>query len=65
LFAQVKWFEHIANQPKGVTNVTTLTGVLENVTPYVGPDPDRCRHVHSAKLTTTSTFGHGTAIYHF
>jgi len=65
LTQKVKWFEHIADQPKGVTNVKTLTGVLENVTPYVGPAPDKCRHVHSAKLATTSTFGHGTAIYHF
>ena len=62
---KVNWFEKMANQPNGVTNVRTLTGVLDNVTPYVDPHPDKCRHVHSAKLTTTSTFGHGTAIYHF
>jgi hypothetical protein len=65
LAQKVKWFEDMANQPNGVTNAKTLTGVLENVTPYVGSHPGQCRHVHSAKLATTSTYGHGTAIYHF
>ena len=61
----VKWFEDMTTQPIGTTNVKTLTGVLENVTPYVGPRPGVCRHVHSAKLATTSTYGHGTAVYNF
>ena len=62
---KVNWFEDYANQPIGMTNVKTLTSVLENVTPYVGTKIGRCRHVHSAKLVTTSSWGHGTAVYHF
>ena len=65
LAEEIKWYQDTADQPKGVTDVKTLTGVLENVTPYVGPQRGTFRHVHSAKLTATSTFGHGTAIYHF
>jgi len=65
LSEKIIWYESLANQPAGVTNVKTLTGVLANVTPYVGPGPGHCRQVHSARLVTTSSFGHGTAEYHF
>jgi hypothetical protein len=65
LTQKIRWFQELVNQPIGVTTVKTLTGVLANVTPYVGPSHGVCRHVHSAKLTMASSYGHGTADYNF
>lgn len=65
LMQAVYWFMEYTNEPAGTSRITTLTHTLVNVTPYVGPRRGSCRHVHSAVLTTTSTYGHGTAIYHF
>lgn len=65
MLQKIYWYLDLVNQPVGSTAVRTLTGVLENVTPYVGPGPGHCRHVHSATLTTLSAFGRGTAVYHY
>ncbi len=65
MLQKIYWYLDLVNQPVGTTTTKTLARVLENVTPYVGPGPGHCRHVHSATLATTSSFGRGTAVYHF
>ncbi|MGH8862967.1 MAG: hypothetical protein ACRDVG_17310, partial [Jatrophihabitantaceae bacterium] len=62
---RVNWYLGYRNQPAGTTISRTRTNLRVNITPYVGPRHGSCRQVHSAVLTTTTTFGHGTAIYHF
>jgi len=61
----VNWFLDYRNQPTGTSTTKTHTSLRVNVTPYVGPRHGSCRQVHSAKLVTTRSFGHGTAVYHF
>jgi hypothetical protein len=65
LTQKIYWYMAYANQPSGTTTAKTLTTALINVTPYVGAGPGHCRHVHWAVLATTSTYGHGSAVYHF
>jgi hypothetical protein len=62
---RINWYLGYSNQPVGVTYSKTLTTSRINVTPYVGPRRGSCRHVHSAVLTTTTSYGQGTAVYHF
>ena len=57
------WYGDYNNQPTGTTATKTESDPKVNVTPYVGPSPGSCRHVDHATLTTTKTFGHGTAVY--
>ena len=59
----IAWYQGYNNQPTGTSATKTESGLKVNVTPYVGPDPGSCRHVDHATLTTTKTFGHGTAVY--
>ena len=62
---KINWYEDLYRQPTGSTTSKTLTTIRVNVTPNVGPRRGSCRQVHSAVLTTTTAFGHGTAVYHF
>jgi hypothetical protein len=62
---KIDWYQDLYRQPTGSTTSKTLTTTRVNVTPYVGPRHGTCRHVHSSVLTTTTTYGHGTAVYHF
>lgn len=64
VYQELMWLGGYDNQPSGTTRTNTLTALKLNVTPYVGADPGTCRHVDSAVLTTTTSGGHGTAIYH-
>ncbi len=62
---KINWFEDLYRQPTGSSTSKTLTSIRVNVTPNVGPRRGSCRRVHSAVLTTTTGFGHGSAVYHF
>lgn len=57
----MSWFAFFPDQPKGTTTITAPRHV--GVTPYVGPKPGTCRHVHGARLTTTTQYGVGSASY--
>ena len=57
----ISWFAFFPDQPQGTTTITAPTHV--GVTPYVGPKPGSCRHVHGARLTTTTQYGVGSASY--
>jgi hypothetical protein len=63
LEAALAWYGDYENQPTGTTTTKTKSELQVNVTPYVGKDPGTCRHVDHAKLTTTTSYGHGTAVY--
>lgn len=57
------WYDNYENQPTGRSTTKTVSGLKVNVTPYVGKDPGTCRQVDHAALTTTKSYGQGTAVY--
>jgi hypothetical protein len=63
---KINWFLNYSNQPTGSTTSKTLTHHKKlNITPYVGSKHGTCRTVKSAVLTTSGSYGHGHAVYHF
>lgn len=61
---EMEWYHNTIHQPTGTSVFKRLSTQKVNVTPYVGPHIGTCRHVVSSTLTSTS-WGHGTATYHF
>jgi len=61
---KMRWFLDKPDQPTGKTKVKSVVQPYVGVNPNVGPKPGTVRKIRQALLTTTTSYGQGTAVYH-